>query len=836
MKPRQLTLGLLSVVPLVGFALFRYGPAPLAAGQQTGAACCDPNAVTAPRELDFPYYSLRDGFNSTLNLVSDSPKPLDFVMALHSISGQTLLGPQMTIQTGAKLPIDLGGLLQSLNADPGGPFAEGSISIYFQGTIMPLVGQLTITNPANRLVHESEMVENDPGRSDIPAVLNGIWWGLSGGRDARFMVANMSGQAVTADVFLDFAGERHQVAPTTFAGHETKVLSVAGMLAALNVSASQAPEGGITIIQRGPYPALIAQGRVTDPVTGFSTTLEFPDPARQAASALHASGIPIGTPSKDSPFAGLGSFTPHVIARNLLNTPQTLTVTVEYPKSSTWNSANGPGGSPAPDVRVTGPFKKGDKNPNEALDHPPNPDPSTLTGQLTLAPLAVGPYSTVDFSVDAVLSQLPLPLAFCSVRIQYSGPPGSMVAQVSSVDARQDLVVDAHAMNEGDGWAGSGANPWHLDDSTDSILFLTNEGEKPARIGFSVTANDVHYFLTSLKLAPHESRAINLRRLRDAQKADFKKNTIPAGASDGAVNWIRLDNVVVSGRLVVINRGGRVSSDYDCNVCYCPATYSNLTVEPSSFNVLPNSTFICACTAWYTDCNGNITATDVASSADWISRNTSVATVAGGFVTGQSAGRATIDAFYTDYIWYYNSYARSCNSEIVQRGSSTTCTVGAYPVNFSQSTSQVLPYGVLYFAYTWGSSTGNKADLSSCTVSEYVTYQNCGSPTCTWPQPPWNYSETNPFSLSVPGSDGQGTDYIDPGKFDSSPPYATVSNFTATQIFQYSCYNGALTGNLTGNISIVRNVTEDSSGVFTYTGTKSGISSSCTVPSGCSGN
>ena len=98
---------------------------------------------------------------------------------------------------------------------------------------MPLVGQLTITNPANRLVHESEMVANDPGRSDIPPVLNGIWWGLSGGRDARIMVANKSGQAVTADVSLDFAGERHQLAPITFAGHETKVLTVAGILAGL---------------------------------------------------------------------------------------------------------------------------------------------------------------------------------------------------------------------------------------------------------------------------------------------------------------------------------------------------------------------------------------------------------------------------------------------------------------------------------------------------------------------------------------------------------------------------------------------------------------------------
>ena len=244
------------------------------------------------------------------------------------------------------MPVDLAGLIASLGADPTGPFGEGSISVYFTGTIMPLVGQLTMTNPALRLVHESEMVENDPGRSDIPAELSGLWWGLSGGRDARIMVANMSANTVTADVFLDFQGHRHQGVALVFNPNETKVLSITRMLGDLNASPSEAPEGGITIIQRGPNPSLIAQGKVTDPVTGFSSTLQFPDPARQQASALHAVGLPIGTPLTGSPYAGTGSFTPHVIARNLSDQPQVMTVTVEYPQGAAWNSTNWPGGPP----------------------------------------------------------------------------------------------------------------------------------------------------------------------------------------------------------------------------------------------------------------------------------------------------------------------------------------------------------------------------------------------------------------------------------------------------------------------------------------------------------
>src|SRR2546425_748295 len=97
---------------------------------------------------------------------------------------------------------------------------------------------------------------------------------------------------------------------------------------------------------------------------------------------------------------------------------------------------------------------------------------------------------------------------------------------MASVEARSDLIIDGRMANEGDGWSGSGANPWHLDKQSESILFLTNESDKPARIGFQVTVGDVHYYLSNLKLDPHETRAIDIRKLRDAQQTDLKGNKI----------------------------------------------------------------------------------------------------------------------------------------------------------------------------------------------------------------------------------------------------------------------------------------------------------------------
>jgi hypothetical protein len=461
------------------------------------------------------------------------------------------------------------------------------------------------------------------------------------------MVTNSSGNLQVADVFLNFDGQQHQSPAIVFNPHETKILSLADLLSKLSFSPAQEPQGSITLIQRGANPALIAQGRVTDPVTGFSSTLEFPDPARQKVSSLHASGIPIGTPSADSPFAGDGTFTPHVLASNLSNAPALVTVTVEYPQRGTQGTGAKAILAPVGTKEFEG-------------------ESGTSVGQATLASFQIPASSTVDYSLFAELGQLPLPLPYASLRIQYSGAPGSVIAQVSSVDETQDLVIDARTMNEGDGWAGSGSNPWHLDSQTESILFLTDESDKPARIGFHAVANGVTYYLTSLKLSPHETRAINIRKLRDAQNADFLKNRIPADASDGSVEWVRIDNVAVTGRVVVIQKNHGTASAYDCCMCPCPESYYALSLDPTSYYLIPGGSVLI--TAWgnYRACNhGPTDYYDDSDWAAWKSWTTSVAVMNPadpGEVDGVAGGTSSITATYSDYVYTYNGVY--CNGSL----------------------------------------------------------------------------------------------------------------------------------------------------------------------------
>jgi len=188
-------------------------------------------------------------------------------------------------------------------------------------------------------------------------------------------------------------------------------------------------------------------------------------------------------------------------------------------------------------------------------------------------------------------------------------------------------VIDAKFQNEGWGWAGSGANPWHLDNQTESMLFLTNASGRVAGIGFAVTAEGVHYYLTKLKLQPHETRVIYLRSLRDAQAADFKGHRIPAAATDGSVSWIRFEDVPVEGRLVVIKRKGGVASSYDCCICACPPSDYVLAVSPSSVNLLPGQSAQFEADDWKINCNGPYFYADWTDEVGWSSSAPSVASV-----------------------------------------------------------------------------------------------------------------------------------------------------------------------------------------------------------------
>ena len=99
-----------------------------------------------PREIIYPYYSLRHG-ESFLVLMDRAPRPIEFRVAIHGVSGQTVWSKPMTIQPQERLEINIKQLLTDLSVDYKGDFYEGSVSLHFKGPGNPLGGRMGVETP-----------------------------------------------------------------------------------------------------------------------------------------------------------------------------------------------------------------------------------------------------------------------------------------------------------------------------------------------------------------------------------------------------------------------------------------------------------------------------------------------------------------------------------------------------------------------------------------------------------------------------------------------------------------------------------------------------------------
>jgi hypothetical protein len=179
--------------------------------------------------------------------------------------------------------------------------------------------------------------------------------------------------------------------------------------------------------------------------------------------------------------------------------------------------------------------------------------------------------------------------------------------------------------------------------------------------------------------------------------------------------------------------------------------------------------------------------------------------------------------------------AATAPSISTQRLAGTNFTVdatnGAIPTNFRQVAGYPIADGGLEFAYEWDSSSGNPADLARCSVGELVTYPG-GNP-FVWGVPYSNsgFDFTNPFITITPATNFMTAfSHIGTGDDQNRPPFVkpyAYNDFTAQQKYRFQCsnYKNNAWIDLTATNPIERLVNRLGNGIYSYTITKSGISS-----------
>jgi hypothetical protein len=500
---------------------------------------------------------------------------------------------------------------------------------------------------------------------------------------------------------------------------------------------------------------------------GYSESVNFTNPAGKTTER-HGAGLRLGSVKNDP-------LRPVVAVRNIGDSATTVTATVPYSKQ------NGDTGTIA------------------------LPQVSLEPGEIKLLDTSNPQLRRNDF-------------ATAGLEIKYTGAPGSVIATASSVSQSGNHVFALPMKDPKIGLSSTGGYPWFIKESSSTVVFIKNVTDEPQQFMLSIVHPGGQWGSGIRILAPGQTVALDVRKLRDAQEKGVDGTVIPLDATSGHVSWSfrgKRDKALI-GRAQTVDFSNGLVSTYECQ-CVCPWDAIQTQMAPSFASRFPGDVITFQPQVKYLDCFGHdrgwqnmlelgvFLSSNNPAVADW--------SLGGSFeVTALAPGVAGLYASWQEYFGHPEPIGPDLSECVFEEGTAE-CSASmnveppcAFPVNFRQTGVTDLGDGVLQFQYAWDSSTGNPADLSNCMVGEITTYPGSNNP-FTWPSPPYqsNTGTPNPTIREVNGNLGAAPDTHIHKPFQQ--PYI-FNTFTATQYYRYKCpcKNGGAYVNLVGPIQIVRTV------------------------------
>ncbi len=451
---------------------------------------------------------------------------------------------------------------------------------------------------------------------------------------------------------------------------------------------------------------------------------------------------------------------------------------------------------------------------------------ATTSGKTTPIDLPFTPNQTQTIDVAALQAEklLPADARWAAVILSAPVQPDDLLAVAASYDqtgryGTQTPFTDQLASH----WE---AGKWEVDGMHNSLVTVGNGGNKAQRAQLTIFYNQGSgQYQVEQTLGPDEQMAFDFGKLIRNQIPDKSGHTLPPDLTFGTYRILDLTDSAAGGlyegKVILDKTYGHAA--YGCAICCGPEfalmEYDPLAVAVSGWGdqeVLASN----SCGGGQQNVTGDF--------PTWWTDNTAIATASGPRINGIAAGTTNHHAKSIEMYWGYREYYSICPLTQEQPTAPTKVTC-AVPTNYTQTSGYGDASGVLHFQYTWDSNTGNLADLSACTVREYVTYP--GSSPFNWPSPPYLETSTPfPVTLGGPGTTGTASDTHSYPGFQQA---YTANSFTATQYYQYvcPCSNGGQPVDLMGPLSISRTVYFSTpNGLWTYQASKSGVSASTTLP------
>jgi hypothetical protein len=574
----------------------------------TSAACAQ---SVEDHIVNIPYFAESEGMASTITLNNNLIEASEVKLTIFNHKGEPFTPPPITLRPNSVERVSLKSLTEAAKGD----FTSGSIQVSYRGVSMAVTSQVSITSDRLRLSFESPETSMMDYSS---AHLDGIVWAPD--RDTRPFVAltNTTAGKLTATITATQRQDR-QLEPVILDPHETRVIDLKEFLAfGKGVSAAL-----VSLEHDGAPGALVTAGFAINEKTGFSCNLPFADRSTAKSSQLSGAHVRFGAADPKGGFPAGTTFLAPLVIANASKAPSKAHIYVDYTAGSEGKRAD--------------------------------------LGMMNLAPQEV---RQVELSKELARRGVKGPVEEAGVDIEYSGQPGAVIARLTSADKSGDYSFDVPIKDPMAGsMRGSGGYPWRLDGGHNTVVHLKNTVDKPVHAIVQVRYDGSSYNLERIKMGAHQSVAVDIGQLRDAQQQDIREAVMPTDVESGQVVWFEEEIGSLIGRVEVADIGAGVSASFSCpQGCQCPPSYNSSFMTPSSSAGLVGGTAQFTEKEMRRDCQGlDYGPYNRTQDSTWTSSNTSVMTVSAGRVSCLSAGSADILARFQAVIYTLNCFNNVIN-------------------------------------------------------------------------------------------------------------------------------------------------------------------------------
>jgi hypothetical protein len=592
-----------------------------------------------PREMhtaNIPYFVESEDLKSTLVLNNNKPDQTAVIVTIYNTKGEALQLAAINLKPLIPTRLSLQELLKSAK----GNFSAGNIRVLYDGSSMSVTTQVSVVSADKKVSFESvEATAEDFATSR----LDGILWVPDDETQVGAGLTNASSSPIDVAIKTDREQSNLSLLP-----RETRVVDLRALV--MNVVEDS---GGVlvTMEHNGTPGALIATGFALNKKTGFSSNLNFADCEASRSTKLAAAHVRLGSVDPHEGFKRGTTFRSPLAIANTMDKPTEARISVDYTT----------GGQPR---------------------------------QVQLKPVTLAPREVklIELSKQMARKGITREVDDAGVDITYDGMPGTVIGRLTSFTDSGNYSFDVPVKDPVG--QGNGSYPWRLDNGYTTVVHLKNTLDKNVTAVLQVRYEGGSYNPDRIKLAPHQTVAIDIGQLRDAQKKDLRGGVMPKKVESGQVAWFEEEPESLIGRAEVSDITNGLASSFSCGECGCSGLVMNsCAMTPSSGTAEVGAFgYMFAPSEMRRDCNyvmygpysppGTIT---------WSSTNTPVVTVDGaGNETTIAPGSANILAQWQTIVGY--NYA--CAAIYANVTANATCDVQC-----------LLPTGETSNSDGWDSST-----------------------------------------------------------------------------------------------------------------------------------